>query len=205
MKRNKAKEKIKEHADGQTDEQTTENQHYMNFNENTKKWLYNKIEKNKILFIKEKYQTFLKSYEDRKNDVTKKYNINKYLAIFNNLILLFFITFDIFHNLLKLTFKNVKYSFSNPLYCIHSFKAFIKNISTYIIKLINTNKQLLLNFIFFVLREKKKIAKEINNFIYFVFNFLNLRFFKSLEVLYQYMYPRYYDIFKTGKLSKVFT
>ncbi|KAI4839327.1 hypothetical protein MKS88_001875 [Plasmodium brasilianum] len=110
MKRNKAKEKIKEHADGQTDEQTTENQHYMNFNENTKKWLYNKIEKNKILFIKEKYQTFLKSYEDRKNDVTKKYNINKYLAIFNNLILLFFITFDIFHNLLKLTFKNVKCS-----------------------------------------------------------------------------------------------
>ncbi|SBT70861.1 conserved Plasmodium protein, unknown function [Plasmodium malariae] len=205
MKRNKAKEKIKEHTDGQTDEQTKENQYYMNFNENTKKWLYNKIEKNKILFIKEKYQTFLKSYEDRKNDVTKKYNINKYLAIFNNLILLFFITFDIFHNLLKLTFKNVKYSFSNPLYCIHSFKAFIKNISTYIIKLINTNKQFLLNFIFFVLREKKKIAKEINNFIYFVFNFLNLRFFKSLEVLYQYMYPRYYDIFKTGKLSKVFT
>ncbi|GAB65660.1 hypothetical protein PCYB_071620 [Plasmodium cynomolgi strain B] len=56
----------------------------------------------------------------------------------------------------------------------------------------------------FLLREKNKIAKEIQSVFVFLFQLLNFYLFKSLEAMYQYFYFRYCDIFRATKFFKVF-
>ncbi|KJP89425.1 hypothetical protein AK88_00868 [Plasmodium fragile] len=194
MKKDKTKEELKENYEN-----------YINFNENAKKWFYSKIEKNKMMHIQEKYDSFLNSYENKKKHVTEKYNVKKYLTIIHNLLLLCFITFDIFSLFLKLCVKNVKHFLNNPFLYIYNTKMVIeKNVSNGL-KLIKAYKNVLCAAVSFLLREKKKIAKEIQNVFVFLFQLLNFYLFKSLEATYQYFYFRYCDIFRATKFFKVFT
>ncbi|EUD67908.1 hypothetical protein C922_01520 [Plasmodium inui San Antonio 1] len=185
-------------------EQKQNYENYLNFNEDAKKWFYSKIEKNKMIHIQEKYDSFLKSYENRKRHVTEKYNLKKYLTIIHNLMLLCFITFDIFSIFLNVCVKNVKHFLNNPFLYIHNAKMVIKKNVSHGFQLMKAYKNLLCAAALFVFREKKKIAKEIQNVSLFLFQLLNFYLFKYLEVMYQYFYFRYCDIFKATKFFKVF-
>ncbi|GAW80149.1 hypothetical protein, conserved [Plasmodium gonderi] len=194
MKKDKIKEELKEN-----------NENYLKFNENARKWFYSKVEKNKMVNIQEKYESFLKSYENRKKRVAEKYNIHKYITTLNNILLLCFITFDFFYNLLKVCIKNAKCFYNNPFPYIYNAKVIMKKNYIYGVKLINMYKDILHASVLFVLREKKKIYKELKNILLFLFRLLNFYFFQCLEAIYQYFYFRYCDIFKATKFFKVFT
>ncbi|SCQ16073.1 conserved Plasmodium protein, unknown function [Plasmodium ovale] len=194
MKRDQGKEEVKECCEN-----------YPNFNEDAKNWFYSKIGRNKMMHMQQKYQTFLKSYEDRKKNVTEKYNIKKYLSFLTNFLILFFVTFDFFYNIMKIIFKKVFSFYHNPLHSIQNTKHFLKKNVIYFTKTVNKYKELLLKSILFVLREKKKIVKEVKNICSFLFKLSNFYFFKLLETVYQYLHFRYCDIFRSNKIFKVFT
>ncbi|CAA9987354.1 conserved Plasmodium protein, unknown function [Plasmodium knowlesi strain H] len=193
MKKEKTKEELRENYE-----------HYLNFNEDAKKWFYSKIEKNKMMNIQEKYDSFLKSYENKKKNVAEKYNLKKYLTIIHNFLLLCFITFDILFIFFKACVKNVMLFLSNPFLYLYNAKMVIEKNVSHGLNLMKTYKNMLCAALLFLLREKKKIAKEIQNVFLFLFQLLNFYFFKSLEAMYQYFYFRYCDIFRATKFFKVF-
>ncbi|SBS81872.1 conserved Plasmodium protein, unknown function [Plasmodium ovale curtisi] len=133
MKRDQGKEEVKECCEN-----------YPNFNEDAKNWFYSKIGRNKMMHMQQKYQTFLKSYEDRKKNVTEKYNIKKYLSFLTNFLILFFVTFDFFYNIMKIIFKKVFSFYHNPLHSIQNTKHFLKKNVIYFTKTVNKYKELLL-------------------------------------------------------------
>ncbi|CDO64145.1 conserved Plasmodium protein, unknown function [Plasmodium reichenowi] len=176
---------------------------YLKLNEDAKQWIYNKIDKNEIFCIKGQYESFVKNYEDRKKDVSNKYNVNKYLNLMNSFFLLCLIILDLFINLFKVTIKNLKYFFKNPVYFIYTCKCFIKSTTSNFFKFIQLYKHLILKTFLFLLKEKKKIAKEIKDLFSFCFKVLYFYVYKYIQSLYQYLYIKYCELFKPTKNFKV--
>ncbi|CAD51767.2 hypothetical protein PFAG_02320 [Plasmodium falciparum Santa Lucia] len=176
---------------------------YLKLNEDAKQWIYNKIDKNEIFSIKGQYESFVKNYEDRKKDVSNKYNVNKYLNFMTSFFLLCLIILDFFINLFKVTIKNLKYFLKNPVYFIYTCKCFIKSTTSNFFKFIQLYKHLILKTFLFLLKEKKKIAKEIKDLFSFCFKVLYFYVYKYIQSLYQYLYIKYCELFKPTKNFKV--
>ncbi|KYO00074.1 hypothetical protein PGSY75_0908400 [Plasmodium gaboni] len=176
---------------------------YFQLNEDAKQWIYNKIDKNEIFSIKGQYESLVKTYEDRKKDVSNKYNVNKYLNFINSFFLLCLIMLDLFINIFKVTIENIKYFLKNPLYFIYTCKVFIKSITSNLFKFLELYKHVILKTFLFLLKEKKKIAKEIKDLFTFCFKVLYFYVYKYIQSLYQYVYIKYCELFKPSKNFKV--
>lgn len=99
------------------------NEYYLKFYQNQKKWINVVMEKKKKFSFKNTYNTFIKFYTDRKQMVYEKYNLNRYITFFSNILLLFFMMLELFVSSCKTVLQLIKNNTKEILF--YSFNKFI--------------------------------------------------------------------------------
>ncbi|VWU52552.1 conserved protein, unknown function [Hepatocystis sp. ex Piliocolobus tephrosceles] len=182
----------------------------ININLDPRQWFNDNIKNNKMLEalkkmnIKKKYKFIFTSYEKKKEDVSKKYDINKYSYVLYNFLLFFFITFDFFYEIIKVIIKNVINIYTIPIQLKNMVASSITNTITLFISNINIYKKNIHSFLSIIIKEKKNIPKVIKNLFFLCIQFSYTYLSKYIEPLYRYINTKYENIVKS-KFFNVFT
>lgn len=101
------------------DDVNEKKEYYLKFSENQNKWINVIMEKKKKFSFQNAYNTFIQFYTDKKQMVYEKYNLNRYITCFSNILLLFFMIFEFFISSCKTVVQIIKHNTKEVL--LYSF------------------------------------------------------------------------------------
>lgn len=182
-------------------------QFYHKLNKNKNNWIKEIINRNRNFSFQKECKSFATLYEERKEHVTQKYNLRRYIDFFINLIILAFVILDLMGRACTGTLQMIKGFFVR----ISSYFSYFKNFP--LKEEINKRKQKTWNqYRTLFICKAQHFWEDRENFItcgkYYMHNMLQIFYARILQIvqhILHFFYLKYPNFFKNKKLFSAFS